>query len=337
MPDAPAPRRRFRKRWLLATVALLALVAAAGPRTDVDPPDARAVMAEPPADLRALAAWVRERERRAGVADTLVAATITFAGDTARTPWAVVYLHGFSATRQESAPVSAEVARALGANLYEARLTGHGLPGDSMKTATAGDWMADAERAVAIGRRLGDSVVVIGLSTGGTLASWVAALPDTVGPKPARVVLLSPNYGPRDPLAKLLLAPWAPVLVPRIRPAFAFGDTNTWRPIEKRIATVRIPIEATFAMQGLVDRVLHMPFRHWTTPVLAIWNHDDPVVDPAAIAKFTGALASKGVRVVRDSIVPAPGEHAHIIAGAVHAPSQTARVGARIVAFVRQP
>ena len=335
MPDPPAPRRRFRRRWLLAALALLALVFALGPRTDVEPPDARAVMAEPPADLRALAAWVRERERRAGVADTFVAATITFAGDTVRTPWAVVYLHGFSATRQESAPVSATVARALGANLYEARLTGHGLPGDSMRTATAGDWMADAERAIAIGRRLGDSVVVIGLSTGGTLASWVAALPDSVGPKPARVVLLSPNFGPRDPLAKALLLPWMPVVLPRVRPAFTFGDTNTWRPIEKRAATVRIPIEATFAMEGLVDRVLHMPLRHWRAPVLAIWNHDDPVVDPVAIDKFTGALASKGLRVVRDSIVPAPGEHGHIIAGAIHAPSRTGVVSDAIVRFVQ--
>jgi hypothetical protein len=43
-----------------------------------------------------------------------------------RTDYAVVNLHGFSATRQETAPLAERVAAQLGANLFETRLSGHG-------------------------------------------------------------------------------------------------------------------------------------------------------------------------------------------------------------------
>ena len=70
-----------------------------------------------------------------------------------------------------------EVARALGANLFFTRLTGHGRTGAAMAEATAEDWLADMAEAMEIGRRLGQRVVVIGTSTGGTLAAIAATDP----------------------------------------------------------------------------------------------------------------------------------------------------------------
>jgi hypothetical protein len=82
----------------------------------------------------------------------------------AKTPLAVVYLHGFSATSAEIRPVPDLVAKALGANLSYTRLTGHGLtgtppgtaPGAALGAAMPEDWIADTAEALAIGRRLGD-------------------------------------------------------------------------------------------------------------------------------------------------------------------------------------
>ncbi|MDD4273595.1 MAG: hypothetical protein PHG14_07705 [Desulfobacter postgatei] len=37
-----------------------------------------------------------------------------------------VYIHGFSATRKETAPLSDLVAKTLNANLFYTRLSGHG-------------------------------------------------------------------------------------------------------------------------------------------------------------------------------------------------------------------
>ncbi len=92
---------------------------------------------------------------------------IVWAGEKgARTPLAVIYVHGFSATSEEIRPVPDEVAAALGANLFFTRLAGHGRTGEALASATAGDWIEDMAEAMAIGRRLGDRVLVISTSTG---------------------------------------------------------------------------------------------------------------------------------------------------------------------------
>jgi esterase/lipase len=335
MPDQPPRPRRFRKRYALLALLLLLVVFALGPRASSREPDVAAVARAVPTDLRALAAWVAQRERAAGVTDTFVAATLTFAGDTARTPYAVVYLHGFSGTRQESSPVAARVAQALGANLFEVRLTGHGLPSDSMKRATAEAWMADAARALTIGARLGDSVVVIGLSTGGTLASWVTAIGDSALVRPHTVALVSPNFGPQDRMARALLLPWMPTLLPRAMPAITLDDTANLTDERRRMATHRIPIEATFPMQALVDRVQHMPLRGYTVPTIALWNLDDPIVKSDAIATWMRALETRGAPVARVTLVPAAGENPHVLAGRILSPGKVDTVVTRIVGFVR--
>lgn len=95
-----------------------------------------------------------------------------------RTPVSIVYLHGFSATSQEIRPVPDRVAAALGANLYLARLAGHGRDGAAMAAAKADDWMTDLAESLAIGARLGDRVIVIATSTGGALATAGLGTPD---------------------------------------------------------------------------------------------------------------------------------------------------------------
>ena len=53
-----------------------------------------------------------------------------------KTPWSIVYLHGYSATRQETAPLSDQIAAQLGANLFCTRLTGHGRSEAAMAEPT---------------------------------------------------------------------------------------------------------------------------------------------------------------------------------------------------------
>ena len=66
----------------------------------------------------------------------------------ARTPIAVVYLHGFSASRGELAPVPEHLADSLGANLFVTRLAAHGrTDGEAFKTVRPQDWMDDAREA----------------------------------------------------------------------------------------------------------------------------------------------------------------------------------------------
>lgn len=44
-----------------------------------------------------------------------------------KTKYAFVYLHGFSASEKEGHPVHRNIAKHFNANLYLARLQGHGL------------------------------------------------------------------------------------------------------------------------------------------------------------------------------------------------------------------
>lgn len=124
-----------------------------------------------------------------------------------KTTIALVYLHGFSASRQETAPLSEKVAVFLDANLYYGRLRGHGRTGKALGGVTVNDWLSDGQEAIEIGKRLGDRVILMGSSTGATLSTWMALQPRWQ-PHILALVLISPNFGPRDPGSQVLLWPW---------------------------------------------------------------------------------------------------------------------------------
>ena len=65
---------------------------------------------------------------------------------------------------------------------------------------TVENWMDDGMEAVAIGHRLGKKVILVGMSTGAI--TWRSGWrPRAVAPLISRLVLLSPNYCPKNPLA----------------------------------------------------------------------------------------------------------------------------------------
>lgn len=311
MTTADGARRGRRSVRVFLLLFGLWSVYAAGPKPSVDweepstyPATVRIVASPLPDSLADFPAWFAAQERAAGVTDTDVAKRVVFADSAspARTAWSVVYLHGFSATRQETAPLSEEVARALGANLYETRLRGHGLPGDSLAQVQARDWMMDAAFALDVARRLGDSVLVIGTSTGGTLGVLLATLP-----KPAReilhgLVLVSPNFGPKDPKAGLLTLPWAQVILPRFIPQREWTATNDE---QKRFWTVRYPSTVLFPMQALVEHVRELPLTGYDTPTLVFYNEADQVVDAKRTTTWLDALDAEGTMraVDRKSVV----------------------------------
>jgi len=323
------------RRWPLVTAALLLTAVVAGPRTCVREPELATVRGAVPPDHAALPTWLQQREAQAGVIDSAVAKRVTFADPArpARTPWSVVYLHGFSATRQETAPVSEQVAAALGANRFETRLAGHGLPGDSLGGVTAKDWLTDAMEAFEIGRRLGDSVVVIGTSTGGTLGVWLATLPSEARKELRALVLISPNFGPKDGKAGLLTLPWANVLLPRFIPQREWTPRNEE---QRRFWTVKYPSTALFPMQALVEQTRSRSLEGYDVPTLVLYHEGDQVVDASRTQRWLETLATESRAPVEQvRIVPTDGEDGHVIAGRIVAPSQTALVRDRIMGFVR--
>jgi esterase/lipase len=244
-----------------------------------------------------------------------------------------VYLHGFSATRQETAPVSELVAKSLGANLFETRLHGHGLPGDSLGSVTAQDWLTDAVEALEIGRRLGDSVLVIGTSTGGTLGVWLASLESAQREGLNALVLISPNFGPKDRAAAVLTLPWAKVLLPRFIPQREWTARNDE---QRRFWTMKYPSTALFPMQALVEHTRSRSLKGYNVPTLVFFHENDQVVDAARTHDWIDTLAMETLSSVEQvSIIPTDGEDGHVLAGRIVAPSQTNTVRDKIVEFVR--
>ena len=110
-------------------------------------------------------------------------------------------------SKGEVRPLPDKVAAALGANLFYTRLTGHGQDGAAMAEGSVNAWINDYAEAIAIGRAIGDKVVVIGTSTGAALATW-AATPAGAVAEVATIVAISPNYGLQAAGTGLLTLPW---------------------------------------------------------------------------------------------------------------------------------
>jgi len=246
-----------------------------------------------------------------------------------RTPLSLVYLHGFSADRHEVEPVVSDVAAAVGANAFFTRLTGHGRNGAAMADADVVDWFDDVAEAVAIGARLGEQVVLVGTSTGGTLATWAASRRETHG-RLAALVLISPNFHPHDHSARLLLAPWGGFIARRL-----IGRERCFEPVsedQQRHWTTCYPVSALEPMMALVEHVRTMDMSGIDVPVLVVYSPADQVVDPLETER--AILAMKSARVEAWPYGGAEDPEQHLLAGDIVSPASTEPVELRIEHFL---
>lgn len=277
--------------------------------------------------------WLAAREALAGADNEIIAGTDKRVRWQAgahgrRTAISVVYLHGFSATRREIAPVPERLADCLGANLFETRLNGHGLSRDALAGVQAESWLADGAEALAVGRAIGDTVVLVGTSTGATLALAMADHPDfaAVG----GLVLISPNFGLRDRSSEMLTGPGGPLLARLLA-----GETHSWTPaneLQARFWTTRYPVAALVEMMRLVDAVRErLPLR-LDVALLALLSRGDQVIDVAAAE---GALGTIDARANETVFLAGGGPSQHVIAGDILAPGNTGPVSERACRFLR--
>jgi len=256
--------------------------------------------------------------------------TVTWArGRPARTPLALVYLHGYSATRQEVAPLPDRVGAALGANVFYTRLTGHGRDGAAMLGGSAEAWEQDALEALAIGRVIGERVVLISTSTGGTLSTWLASRePDGAL---AALVMISPNFAPRD--RTLYLLDW-PLLGPLLL-GYLGDDYRTWQPhnaLQARYWTWSYPYRALPELVRLMRQVEAIDKSAIRVPALMIYSPADQVIDPAAVEDAFAAWGGAPKQLVAFTAAEDPAQH--VLAGDVLSPGSTAELVRLVSAFL---
>ncbi|MBK8479285.1 MAG: alpha/beta fold hydrolase [Opitutaceae bacterium] len=331
-PLSPPPirsrRRRF-LRWAALALAVLLAVAFLGPRARLDSrlPEGRAAV---PTDLLALPAWLAASETKAGPLRPETEKTILWADPTspAKTEFAVVYLHGFSATRQETAPFPELLSGKLQANLFYTRLTGHGQSGVELGRATANDWLGDVAEAMAVARVLGHRTIVVGTSSGATLALWWAAT------QPAdeiqALVLISPNFLPRDERARFALWPWGRQVA---RPLT--GGMIDWEATTEeagRFWTTQWDSDAVVEMLTLPRAVEGLDLGRIRTPTLILHSPEDWVVSLAALRRRLPDFRAQPFRVVE--ILGSDDPAGHVLAGRILSPSTTGVVVQESVDFL---
>ncbi|WP_373497463.1 alpha/beta hydrolase [Aquiflexum sp.] len=131
-----------------------------------------------------------------------------------KTPFSVIYIHGFGASEKEGHPVHKQIASHFGANLYLVRLPEHGISRtDGFKHLDAQRLVDEVREAYMVGTSLGDSVIVIGTSMGGALSLVLAS----ERPDMKALVLYSPAIREYGDGLDIFFKPWLSYLAEKFQ------------------------------------------------------------------------------------------------------------------------
>ena len=233
-----------------------------------------------------------------------------------KTKISLIFIHGFSATRAELDPVIEMLGKELNANIFFTRLRGHGLDGEALAEATFDDWMIDTKEAIDIGNAIGDKLILIGCSTGCSLIHTNLQYIN----KAAAVIYVSPNFGSKSYLGKLLIIPGAKWFIP-----FIFGKEYSFVPRNAdhaRCWTTSYPIRALFAVKDSVVAAYKVKHIKIKQPVLFWFSDDDQVVSAKATRKIISKMGNN-VSIHNPILTNTDDSSKHGILGDILSSSQT--------------
>jgi carboxylesterase len=200
----------------------------------------------------------------------------------------VLVLHGFTGSPQTMRLV-ADALVAAGWSVELPRLPGHGTDVEEMLTTTFDDWSAVVESTfVDLASRV-RSVVVVGLSMGGTLAAWVVARhPSEV----AGAVFINAAVAPIDPAMLELVDQMieaGETVAPGVGSDIADPDASE----DAYEGTPLVPLKSLAA--AVLD--LEPRLGSITCPVLIMTSPNDHVVEPKASDLLAEAVGGPVERV----------------------------------------
>ncbi|RDY58777.1 alpha/beta hydrolase [Flagellimonas nanhaiensis] len=298
---------RFVKGLLIVLIILIVLFFV-GPR--VEKPNLDRTLPEVNTNLEELEDWINNKEKTVpNIKSNNEARIVWFDSIPSKTEYSIVYLHGWSASQMEGHPLHTDIAKKYGCNLYLPRLAGHGLDEEEAMLNLTADMVLDsAKEAIAVAKQLGDKVIVMATSTGGTLAlHLVGGDKDIVG-----LLLYSPNIEIYDKNAKLLTGPWGLQLAKMVKKSdYHEFDANEEK---KKYWTTKYRVEALTHLQAMVDNTMKPEtFQKVEQPVFMgyFYKNDsiqDKVVSVAAMLKMFDELGTPQDK-KRKKAFPETGDH----------------------------
>lgn len=308
-------------KWVLISLSVIAIAYAAGPSVDIEPLSKE--LPSVPSELTELEQFINEREASIpNIKPNNEARIIWNDSVPKKTEYSMVYLHGFSASQEEGAPIHEKLAKKYGCNLYLPRIAGHGLVEDEpMLDLTAQEMMESAKEAIAIGMQLGEKVILLTTSTGGTYGLYLAEN----NPAIAALVLYSPNIDIYDENSYLLTKPWGLQLARLV----VGSDYNQW-PLDSISAnywTNKYRLEVLTQLRAMVDKTMTKEtFEKVKCPVFLGYYYkndtaqDNTVSVPAMLTMYDQISTPDDKK--RKVAFPEAGHHvigSHLTSGAVEA------------------
>lgn len=297
-------------KWLGILLLLLIVVYFLGPKPAT--PKYTNELPALPAQPALLEQYIRNEENKHPLKPDNEARIIWYNDSSkAITDYAVVYIHGFSASQEEGDPVHINFARQFGCNLFLNRLADHGLDtSEALLTVTAERLWNSAKEAYATGKQIGKKVIIMATSTGGTLALKLAA----EYPEIAGLILLSPNIAINDPNAWLLNNHWGLQIARLVQGKYMHAkDTSSlyaryWDPVYR--------MESAVQLEELLETTMkESTFSRVKQPTLVLYyfkddEHQDKVVKISAMKRM---FAQLGTAAGQKRMIPVPNAGDHVI------------------------
>ncbi|SFF25128.1 alpha/beta hydrolase [Spirosoma endophyticum] len=303
------------KRFLTISGLLLAVIVVGyflGPSAHPDAIKDEPIMLDP--DLVKLEQGISDAEQKSNLRPDNEARIVwADSSHKVKTPYSIVYIPGFGASWAEGDPVHKQLANYFGCNLYLARTHEHGVNSpDAFKDLTPSNYAGSAERALAIGKQLGENVIIMGTSAGGMLALYLAAHhPEIEG-----LVLYSPCIATANPALKLVTGPWGKQILSQV-----FGGehvVNSYdQPGRIRYWLPQYHTNGLITLQTMLDEWMTPDqFRKVKQPVFMGYyykdeDHQDNVVSVPAMLNMFDQL---GTPANKKEKVDFPEAGAHVIA-----------------------
>jgi len=274
-------------KFFIGVFGFLFILYFSGPQ--VASPELYEILPAVPQDLVELSDWIDTKEAQVEDLKKGNEGRIEFFDSIPqKTEYSVIYFHGFSASSEEGAPFHTDVAKHFKANLYLPRLFGHGVGGENpLRDFTADAYLESAREALAVAKTLGEKVIVLGTSNGGTLSLLLGTDPQIV-----LIGLFSPNIRIKDPNASLITLPWGLNLASFVAGSDYHQMQNVVSPKEN-FWTTRYHIQALTHVQKLLEVAMTPEtFAKIKVPVFMGYyykdeaNQDDVVSVPAMLEMF---------------------------------------------------